>query len=82
MSSSIPSVIRRYEAADLDAVIGVFLRPVRNVGSRDYDAAQIAARVQRLAVLHIDASITARPLFESTVSRSFGRKCWHCVASN
>ena len=64
MSSSIPSVIRRYEAADLDAVIGVFLRPVRNVGSRDYDAAQIAARVQRLAVLHIDASITARPLFE------------------
>ena len=59
-----PPVIRRYEAADLDAVIGVFVRSVRNVGSRDYDATQIAARVQRLAVLDTDASITARPFFE------------------
>ena len=39
-------VIRRYEAADLDAVIGVFLRSVREVASRDYDAAQIAAWAQ------------------------------------
>jgi putative acetyltransferase len=59
-----PPVIRRYKAADLDAVIGVFLRSVRNVGSRDYDAAQIAARVQRLAVLHTHVSITARLFFE------------------
>ena len=59
-----PPVIRRYEAADLDAVIGVFLCSVRNVGSRDYDAAQIAAWAQRLAVLHADVSITARLFFE------------------
>ncbi|MGX7001013.1 GNAT family N-acetyltransferase [Caballeronia sp. KNU42] len=39
-------VIRRYEAADLDAVIGVFLRSVREVASRDYDAGQIAAWAQ------------------------------------
>ena len=123
-------VIRRYEAADLDAVIGVFLRSVREVASRDYDAGQIAAwaqvdrdawsrrrldrptwvaliddviagfidlessghidmlfvdparqrrgvasalletvenvaRVQRLTVLETDASITARPFFET-----------------
>jgi len=123
-------VIRRYEAADLDAVIGVFLRSVREVASRDYDAGQIAAwaqadrdawsrrrldrptwvalihdviagftdlqsdghidmlfvdpacqrrgvasalldtvecaaRVQRLAALDTDASITARPFFEA-----------------
>ncbi|CAN7579476.1 GNAT family N-acetyltransferase [Caballeronia sp. LjRoot31] len=122
-------VIRRYEAADLDAVISVFLRSVRGVASRDYDAGQIAAwaqvdrdvwsrrrldrptwvglidgviagfidlessghidmlfvdpasqrrgvasalldavenaaRVQRLAILDTDASITARPFFE------------------
>ncbi|CAN7598826.1 GNAT family N-acetyltransferase [Caballeronia sp. LjRoot34] len=122
-------VIRRYEAADLDAVISVFLRSVRGVASRDYDAGQIAAwaqvdrdvwsrrrldrptwvglidgviagfidlessghidmlfvdpasqrrgvasalldavenaaRMQRLAVLDTDASITARPFFE------------------
>src|SRR5471030_1444119 len=122
-------VIRRYDAANLDAVIGVFLRSVREVASRDYDAGQIAAwaqadrdvwsrrrlerptwvallddviagfidlessghidmlfvdpasqrrgvasallgtvenaaRVQRLAVLDTDASITARPFFE------------------
>ena len=122
-------VIRRYEAADLDAVMSVFLRSVRGVASRDYDAGQIeawaqvdrdvwsrrrldrptwvaliddviagfidlegsghidmlfvdpacqrrgvasvlldtvenAARVQRLAVLDTDASITARPFFE------------------
>ena len=122
-------VIRRYDAADLDAVMSVFLRSVRGVASRDYDAGQIAAwaqvdrdvwshrrldrptwvalidgviagfidlegsghidmlfvdaasqrggvasalldtvenaaRVQRLAVLDTDASITARPFFE------------------
>jgi putative acetyltransferase len=122
-------VIGRYEAADLDAVMSVFLRSVRGVASRDYDAGQIAAwaqvdrdvwsrrrldrptwvallddviagfidlertghvdmlfvdpasqrrgvasalldtvenaaRVQRLAVLDTDASITARPFFE------------------
>jgi len=122
-------VIRRYEAPDLDAVMSVFLRSVRGVASRDYDAGQIAAwaqvdrdvwsrrrldrptwvalidgviagfidlegsghidmlfvdpacqrrgvasvlldtvenaaRVQRLAVLDTDASITARPFFE------------------
>ena len=122
-------VIRRYVAADLDAVVSVFLRSVRGVASRDYDADQIAAwaqvdrnvwalrrldrptwvalvdsviagfidlesnghidmlfvdaasqrggvasalldtvenaaRVQRLAVLDTDASITARPFFE------------------
>ncbi|WP_255631358.1 GNAT family N-acetyltransferase [Caballeronia sp. dw_19] len=39
-------VIRRYEAADLDAVISVFLRSVRGVASRDYDAGQIAAWAQ------------------------------------
>ena len=39
-------VIRRYDAADLDAVIGVFLRSVREVASRDYDAEQIAAWAQ------------------------------------
>ena len=39
-------VIRRYDAADLDAVIGVFLRSVREVASRDYDAGQIAAWAQ------------------------------------
>jgi putative acetyltransferase len=39
-------VIRRYEASDLDAVISVFLRSVRGVASRDYDAGQIAAWAQ------------------------------------
>jgi len=39
-------VIRRYDATDLDAVIGVFLRSVREVASRDYDAGQIAAWAQ------------------------------------
>jgi len=39
-------VIRRYDAANLDAVIGVFLRSVREVASRDYDAGQIAAWAQ------------------------------------
>jgi len=39
-------VIRRYEAADLDTVIGVFLRSLREVASRDYDARQIAAWAQ------------------------------------
>ena len=39
-------VIRRYVAADLDAVVSVFLRSVRGVASRDYDAGQIAAWAQ------------------------------------
>jgi putative acetyltransferase len=39
-------VIRRYEAADLEAVMSVFLRSVRGVASRDYDAGQIAAWAQ------------------------------------
>jgi putative acetyltransferase len=39
-------VIRPYEVTDLDAVIGVFLRSVREVASRDYDAGQIAAWAQ------------------------------------
>jgi putative acetyltransferase len=129
MHSSMQPVIRRYEAADLDAVMSVFLRSVREVASRNYDAGQIAAwaqvdrdawsrrrldqptwvalidnviagfsdlesnghidmlfvdpasqrrgvasalldtvenaaRVQRLAVLNTNASITARPFFE------------------
>lgn len=43
MPSSMQPIIRRYDAADLDAVIGVFLRSVREVASRDYHAEQIAA---------------------------------------
>src|SRR5471032_1990719 len=39
-------VIRRYESADLEAVMSVFLRSVRGVASRDYDAGQIAAWAQ------------------------------------
>ncbi|AME26501.1 MULTISPECIES: GNAT family N-acetyltransferase [Burkholderiaceae] len=39
-------VIRRYEPSDLDAVINVFLRAIREVASRDYDAAQIDAWAQ------------------------------------
>jgi putative acetyltransferase len=39
-------VIRRYEATDLDAVIGVFLRSIREVASHDYDAGQIDAWAQ------------------------------------
>ena len=39
-------LIRRYAAADLDAVIGVFLRSVCEAASRDYDAEQIAAWAQ------------------------------------
>ncbi|KQR74313.1 acetyltransferase [Burkholderia sp. Leaf177] len=39
-------VIRPYEASDLDAVIDVFLRAVRELASRDYDAAQIDAWAQ------------------------------------
>lgn len=35
--------IRRYRPADLDAVIVVFQRAVREVAAKDYDAAQIAA---------------------------------------
>lgn len=39
-------LIRRYEAADLDAVIGVFLRSIREIASHDYDAGQIDAWAQ------------------------------------
>lgn len=35
--------IRRYRDTDLDAVIAVFQRAVREIAVRDYDAAQIAA---------------------------------------
>lgn len=35
--------LRRYVTEDLDAVIAVFQRAIREVASRDYDAAQIAA---------------------------------------
>lgn len=38
--------IRRYEASDLDAVIDVFLRAIREIASRDYDAAQVDAWAQ------------------------------------
>ncbi|WP_158933830.1 GNAT family N-acetyltransferase [Burkholderia sp. S171] len=54
MHSPIQPVIRRYEAADLDAVIGVFLRSVREVASRDYDAGQIGAWV------HVDREVWSR----------------------
>jgi putative acetyltransferase len=139
-------VIRCYEAADLDAVMSVFLGSVREVASRDYDAGQIAAwaqvdrdvwsrrrldrptwvvliddviagfidlesnghvdmlfvdpacqcrgvasalldtvenaaRVQRLAVLDTDASITARPFFEKRGFQVSARKMWRCAAS-
>lgn len=39
-------LIRRYEAADLDAVIGVFLRSICEIASHDYDAGQIDAWAQ------------------------------------
>jgi putative acetyltransferase len=39
-------LIRRYQAADLDAVIGVFLQSIREVASHDYDAGQIDAWAQ------------------------------------
>lgn len=42
-------VIRNYDASDLDAVIEIFQRAIREVACKDYDAAQIAAwsRVER-----------------------------------
>jgi putative acetyltransferase len=40
------AVIRRYQAADLDAVISVFFRSIREVASQDYDAGQIDAWAQ------------------------------------
>jgi putative acetyltransferase len=36
-------VLRRYVTTDLDGVIEVFQRAIREVASRDYDAAQVAA---------------------------------------
>jgi putative acetyltransferase len=39
-------LIRRYEAADLDAVIGVFLQSIREIASHDYHAGQIDAWAQ------------------------------------
>lgn len=35
--------VRPYEPTDLDAVIGIFLRAIREVASADYDPAQIDA---------------------------------------
>lgn len=42
-------LVRRYRGADLDAVIAIFQRAVREAASRDYSPAQIAAwsRVDR-----------------------------------
>jgi putative acetyltransferase len=39
-------MIRRYQEADLDGVITVFLRGIREVAARDYDQAQIDAWAQ------------------------------------
>jgi putative acetyltransferase len=39
-------VIRAYDTSDLDAVIEVFLRAIREVASRDYDADQVNAWAQ------------------------------------
>jgi len=43
--------IRPYRATDLDAIIEIFLRAIREVASKDYDAAQISAwaKVDRAA---------------------------------
>ncbi|MGE0500051.1 MAG: GNAT family N-acetyltransferase [Rhizobiaceae bacterium] len=38
-----PITIRRYAADDLDAVIGIFQRAIREVAARDYSPDQIAA---------------------------------------
>ncbi len=40
------ATIRSYEAADLDAVIAVFVRSVREVSARDYNQAQVDAWAQ------------------------------------
>ena len=54
-------VIRRYEAADLDAVMSVFLRSVRGVASRDYDAGQIARGRKWTAMSGRVAGLTGLP---------------------
>jgi putative acetyltransferase len=38
--------IRPYQAADLDVVIEIFLRAIREVASKDYDQAQVGAWAQ------------------------------------
>src|SRR5262249_40970432 len=38
--------IRSYRSSDLDALINIFLRAIREVASKDYDAAQIKAWAQ------------------------------------
>jgi len=43
MQSTEEIVLRRYVTEDLDGVIEVFQRAIREVASRDYDAAQVAA---------------------------------------
>ena len=46
MKTGIALSIRPYRPADLDAVIGIFLRAVRQVAARDYNHAQIDAWAQ------------------------------------
>ena len=43
MTKSSTIYLRRYVTEDLDAVIEVFQRAIREVASRDYDPGQIAA---------------------------------------
>ena len=43
MASTDGIVLRRYVTADLDGVIEVFQRAIREVACRDYDPAQVAA---------------------------------------
>lgn len=43
MGSANGIVLRRYVTTDLDGVIEVFQRAIREVASRDYDPAQVAA---------------------------------------
>ena len=46
MSTEAALAIRPYRASDLDGVIAIFLRAIREVASRDYDQAQIDAWAQ------------------------------------
>ena len=43
MGSTQSLLVRRYRAGDLDSVIAVFQGAIRNVASRDYTPAQVAA---------------------------------------
>ena len=43
MASAGGITLRRYVTEDLDDVIGIFQRAIREVASRDYDPAQVAA---------------------------------------